>query len=150
MSDSNVSRERSRERFLANKRAFDDVIGDPYAYPLPITGHYITLKSRSSIAAMNNNFDEGKATRNPATPNIIDFFCDVERILTLNLQTEVEVGKFTRTYITEDDLGEIFTAPERTKLEQEIGKAFRVYSIAPVSKYFTTIRQKTGDRKERK
>lgn len=150
MSDSNVSRERSRERFLANKRAFDDVIGDPYAYPEPITGHYITLKSRSSIAAMNNNFDEGKSTRNPASPNVIDFFCDVERILGSIISTDDLLGKFTRTYITEDDLGEVFTPDERTRFEQEIGKRFRIYNIAPVSKYFTTIRQRTGDRKERK
>lgn len=126
--------------FAANRQAFVDVFGDSTAKPESITGHYHTLKSRGLVAAMKNNFDEGKSTRNNATPNIIDFFCDVENLVTRNL-TKEEVGKFEDTFIFEFKEG-VFTPKERTEIEQKIGKLLRVRKISPVSRYFSVTRQK--------
>jgi hypothetical protein len=137
--DSNVTRYRYNQQYALNKAAFEDVIGDPFAHPEPIQGQYITLRTRSSIMIAKNS-DEGKATKNPATPNIIDFFCDVERIVKRVLKDEALFDKFMDTYIyqtTED----AFTKEERSRLEQQIGKLFIAYKISPVAKYFKVIRK---------
>lgn len=147
MSDENQTHVTGRERFASNKRAFTDVFGDPFAKPEPVTGHYQSLKSRGPVAAMKNNFDEGKATRNPASPNIIDFFCDVERVVADTL-TQSEVDKLMDTYIYE--LGEgIFTEDERSNVEQQIGRIFRAKGISPVSRYFKSTRQKIGEKRRK-
>lgn len=136
----NLMNETGRERFAANKRAFDDVFGDPFAKPEPITGQYQALKSRGPVAAMKNNFDEGKSTRNPATPNIIDFFCDVERVAKRTL-TAPEWDKFVDVYLYEDsEVG--FTQKERSGIEQRLGRMFRANKISPISRYFTSTRRR--------
>lgn len=135
MSEQHVTK---HERFIDNKWAFDDIFGDPFATPEPMTGHYQTLKSRGAVAAMKNNFDEGKATRNPAAPNIMDFFCDVEKVVNSSL-TPDEYQKFVNTYIYENPDGG-FTSKERTDVEQRLGRILRAKKISPVRRYFTTIR----------
>jgi hypothetical protein len=140
-----AGKEKSRDitdynmEFLINKIAFDDVIGDPYAKPEPIDGQYFTLRRRSTIGVMDNNFDLGKGTRNAAQPSAIDFFCDVERTCHEAL-TDDEKTKFLNTYILEaaDD---VFTPKERMQIEQKLGKLFRQRKLSPVTKYFKTIRQ---------
>lgn len=147
MGEHNV-RETKRERFVNNKWAFDDVFGDPFAVPEPTNGHYQTLKSRGAVAAMKNNFDEGKATRNPAAPNIMDFFCDVEKVVNDNL-TPDEVRKFVNTYFYEKPDGE-FNQKERTDVEQRLGRVLRAKKISPVRRYFTTIRGRIAKCKQSK
>lgn len=88
---------------------------------------------------MKNNFDEGKATRNPATPNIIDFFCDVENIVSRNLDHAEQI-KFAETYIYECGPNQ-FTDKERSDIEQKLGRLFRARKISPASRYFKTVRQ---------
>lgn len=147
MGEQNV-RETKHERFVDNKWAFDDVFGDPFTTPEPMSGHYQTLKSRGAVAAMKNNFDEGKATRNPAAPNIMDFFCDVEKVLSQHLTPDESV-KFVHTYILEDqDQG--FTQKERTDVEQRLGRVLRAKKISPVRRYFTSIRGKVEKCKQSK
>lgn len=130
--------ETRREIYSANKRAFDDVIGDPFAKPEPIQGQYQILKSRGLIAAMKTNFDEGKATRNPATPRLMDFFCDVENVIARNLDSEQQ-AKFTEAYLYEDE--DALTTAERSDIEQKLGRLFRARKISPVSRYFRAVRQ---------
>lgn len=138
MTDSNPTRARRAEEFQANKRAFDDVMGDPTAIPEPIDGHYNTLRSRSSIKVAKNNFGEGQATANPARPNVIDFACDVENVINSVIKDKNVLQSFTNTYI----FGSVeLNQKERTVLEQQIGKVFRNRGISPVSRYFTTIRR---------
>lgn len=138
MTDSNRTRARRTEEFQYNKRAFDDVMGDPTAIPEPIDGHYNTLRSRSSIKVAKNNFGEGQATANPARPNVIDFACDVENVINSVIKDEKVLQLFLDTYI----FGEVnLDQKERTVLEQQIGKVFRNRGISPVSRYFTTIRR---------
>lgn len=120
----------------ANQRAFEDVFGSPFAKE-PSTGHYQTLKGRGAIAAMKNNFDEGKGTRVPAAPNLMDFFCDVENIVSRNL-SEGEQERFWETYLYEDSTQ--FTPRERTAIEQKVGKLLRTRRISPVSRYFKVVR----------
>lgn len=128
-----------------NKNAFNDVIGDPFAFdkegnPEPIMGNYLRLQRRSSIQAMKNEFDMGKGTRNPAQPNINDFLCDVDRIVERGLGDPVLFTKFTETYITESE-DKHFTPKQRMELEQIIGKLFRSHRISPVTNYFNPVRQ---------
>lgn len=137
--DTNLSRVRARERWIENKTAFDDVMGDPFAYPEPFAGQYQKLKSRSSIMAVQNDLDVGKATLNPARPNAVDFFCDVEHAIESVLSPE-EVVKFVATYIFEVD--SILTPQERSKLEQRVGRVFRQRRLSPVARYFTAIRMR--------
>lgn len=136
-----MSRASNTTAFQDNKAAFDEIIGDPFAVPDAITGHYTALKNRSSIAATKNNFDEGSATTNPARPNPIDFFCDVELIVVMILKEDDLVAKFEDTYIFEST-EDAFTVQERADLEQRLGRAFRKHGISPVSRYFTIIKQK--------
>lgn len=121
-----------------NRLAFVDVLGDPTATPEPIPGHYQTLKSRGLVAALQTNFDEGKGTRNPATPSLLDFFCDVELILN-DLLSESERTKFHNTYILEEETQ--FTTQERKKIEDRLGRAFRSKGISPVRRYFKVLRR---------
>lgn len=132
-------------RAAENKSAFDEIIGDPFAKPEAISGHYMTIKSRGAVQAAQNNFDEGIATRNPACPNVTDFVCDVERTLELTL-TPAELIMFVNTYIYELTGNGTFDQSARSRIEQRVGKAFRDNRISPVSKYFTAIRRKTNDR----
>lgn len=126
--------------FSYNKNAFDDVIGDPFA-PEPIEGHYSKLQKRSDVRVAVNDFDIGKATRNTAQPNIMDFVCDVERLVDAGLTGDVKkIRAFQKTYITEESVE--FSTEERVTIEQSLGKLFRRYKLSPVSKYFQTIRQK--------
>lgn len=143
MSDSNITSDYDRERFIDNKFAFDEVVGDPFAVPEPIDGHYYILKSRGPVAAMKNNFDEGKATVNPATPNPIDFFCDVERTIEDALEDPKTIGTFFDIYIDQStEVG--FDNEQRVDVEQKVGALFRKRHISPVSKYFRTTRKKDG------
>jgi hypothetical protein len=134
--------------FLYNKNAFNDVIGDPFAKE-PVEGHYITLNKRSSVRVANNDFDIGKATRNTAQPNIMDFICDVERVISDHFENNpTRIEEFQATYITEER-ADIYASKERTNIEQALGKLFRRRKISPVSKYFTTLRNSVGAIKER-
>lgn len=127
--------------FLYNKNAFNDVIGDPFALPEPIEGHYITLQKRSSVRVADNDFDIGKATRNSAQPNVMDFLCDVESLIGNYFEGSLTFQQqFIRTYITEEET--CFDVKERVTIEQALGRYFRRYKLSPVSKYFQTIRQK--------
>lgn len=128
------------EMLAANKRAFDDVFGDPFAKPESFTGQYQIFKSRGAIAAMKNNFNEGKATCVPAAPNLIDFFCDVENIVSRNLDP-IEQVAFEATYIFEEEGLNQFTPKERVEIEQRLGRLLRARSISPVVRYFKVVRQ---------
>lgn len=133
--------------FLYNKNAFNDVIGDPFAKE-PIEGHYITLNKRSVIRVANNQFDVGKATRNTAQPNIMDFVCDVERVVGDVFDNDKQrISDFYTTYVTEEFI--LISPADRIGIEQTIGKFFRRRKISPVSKYFTTLRNSVGAIKER-
>lgn len=138
------------ERFRLNKNSFDEIIGDPYAYMEPVTGHYTAVITSSKIRPVAD-WGSGKATPNAARPSPIDFCCDVERAVTLGLTRVAKGDKkrvapllrtFINTYITEDDTQEQFTAAERREIEQVIGRIFLDRNIAPVRKYFLTIRKK--------
>ena len=142
-----MGRKRS-ERWGRNKRAFDEIIGDPYAKPEPIQGQYSALKSRSSvpIANIKGSLSESK---NAARPSPVDFFCDVEAAVKDGLSTYstqciggMYENLFINTYIVEDSNFGIFNQKERSKLEQIIGKIFIERGISPSSKYFTSIRRK--------
>lgn len=135
-------RGKPRQSYAVAKQAFVDVFGDPYAQPEAIPGHYQTLKGRGPVQAMKNNFDEGKATRNPASPNVVDFYCDVERILEVTL-TKDELDKFFLIYIVETDLSAL-DENARQSIEQRIGRTLRERGMSPVRRYFTSIRRSQG------
>lgn len=148
MADSNRTRVGQRERFAENKQAFNDIFGDPFAQPEAIDGTYNRLKRRSVINVQQIN-DSVADTKNPAKPNIYDFFCDVEGIVDETI-TDMDVQKsFVETYITEETTTAL-TPNERMKLEQDVGARLRAYKISPATRYFTVIRQPTGGSAKRK
>lgn len=134
-----VKRGRPRPSIAAAKQAFAEVFGDPYAEPEQRVGQYQTYKGRGLIQAMKNNFDEGKATRNPASPIAMDFFCDVDRVVSDTL-TEDERERFIDVYIEESDEHSL-NKQQRTDIEQRIGRVLREKGVSPVRKYFTTVRR---------
>lgn len=140
MADSNVTRARIKSIYADNKIAFEDVFGDPFGVPDPTDGHYYSLKTRGLIAAMNNNFDEGKATRNAAMPSILDFFCDVDRVVEDVLTQASDRQRFIDTYITQIAI-DALTQKQRSDIEQAMGKLFLSRRISPVTRYFKVIRQ---------
>lgn len=124
------------------------MIGDPFAYPEQIDGHYMMLKSRSSVM-IGEPEQRTKSPVNQARPNPIDFSVDVEAAVEDGLVIYVNREKtytlsdmkelFDNTYLL--GTGDIFTQEERAKLEQDIGSILSSRGISPVQKYFTTIKQ---------
>lgn len=135
-----------RERIAANKRAFDEIIGDPYSKH-DIVGQYPTLRCNSAIKAVDNSQEGGGGTANPARPNVIDFVCDVECAVIDGLKSyrpnrsiEDLLAMFYETYLTNDV--EYFNQQERAVIEQVIGKLLIARKISPVIRYFTALRTK--------
>jgi hypothetical protein len=150
MTDTNYTRARQKERLARNKRAFDEIFGDPFASPEPVEGYYHTLKTRSSIMAPLLD-TESRTTANPCRPSSLDFLCDVEHVTCIGLSPPGKKGvpvvpdpelleRFTETYIHESTTT-AFSMEERSKLEQRLGQLFRAYRISPVARYFTTVRK---------
>lgn len=137
------------ERWMLNKKAFDEVIGDPYALPEPIEGHYATLKNRSSII-IGEPEQKSSSPVNQARPNVVDFTIDVENGIKDGLELYAKeflfelpdvFDTFITTYITEGPKEECFNQRERADVEQIIGRILVTRSIYPTAKYFTTIRK---------
>ena len=142
-------RSSAEERAAKNKRAFDEVIGDPYAYPEPSEGHYSMLRCRSSLA-IGEPVRKTPSPVNQARPTALDFFCDVENAVADGLEVFAKTWRegfdqvefiFQTTYMTEDSNYYHFTQTERAQLEQIIGEILVGRGISPVPKYFTTIKQ---------
>ena len=132
-----------------NKKAFDHVIGDPFAKPEPVDGQYLRLKQNSSIRAQNIA-NESSGSKNAARPSVLDFFIDVENAIRDGLEAWdrysyspvpviVLVSLFSNTYFYECD--KQFAPAERPSIEQHIGRILVARHIYPTSKYFTAIRQ---------
>lgn len=140
MTDSNRTRVQNRQRFLRNKNAFEEIFGDPFTQPDGVMGQYEALKAKSSLIVALSTLEDNTATPNPARPNLIDFFCDVERIASIALKDEEMERKFFETYLSQTTK-KAFTHDERIKLEQRIGQLLLAYGISPVSRYFRTVRK---------
>lgn len=135
----------TRRRAAVNKKAFDDVIGDPFSNDEALEGHYGIMRHRSILSATRNNFGETPATINAARPNAIDFCCDVEKVIIKVLGDDPKLLKlFIECYVTgtaEDIAATPLTQVERSYLEQRLGRMFLANGISPVIRYFTTIRR---------
>ncbi len=133
---------RKSERWSRNKRAFNEVIGDPYALHEPIEGHYSMLKGRSTIMIAGGE-TKSPSPVNQARPNVIDFIIDVDACVEDGMSTmdDVALRIFIDTYITEDPDAVKFDQNQRNKVEQLIGNILVERKIYPVTKYFTTIRK---------
>ena len=132
-----------REKWARNKIAFDSIIGDPFAHPEPIEGHYATLKGRSSIIVTEKEQQGSPSPVNQARPTAIDFIIDVDSVLSDSIEVfkQGSMEKLLNTYIVEDKNLPIFNQKERNKLEQIIGNILIQRKIYPVSKYFTAIKK---------
>ena len=143
-----VKLKKAEKEFRDNARAFEAVIGNPFAYPESVQGHYTLLKTRSVQAV---DISSVAGTINEARPSTVDFAIDVdhaieEGIRVYNKQDKSlfnsSLLKFIGTYLTEESV--LFTQDERRKLEQIIGRLLRVRGIFPIVKYFTAVRQKVA------
>jgi hypothetical protein len=132
-----------QNNFAKNRNAFVDVFGDPFAQPEVIEGQYQNLKSRG-LRSMLGNVGEGKPSGNMANPSPVDFFCDVDKIVT-NALCDEEYRRFMETYIYENKAAGL-SATECTAIEQRLGKLFRNYGISPVVRYFMAFRKKCPKR----
>lgn len=143
-------RDRKSERAAKNKKAFNEIIGDPYAYPEPIEGHYSTLRNSSGVRVAGLEYPTSSSPVNGARPNVVDFFCDVDAAIRDGLEVfnkndlapsplEKLDEIFQNTYVTE--IGMRFSQQDRAVLEQHIGRILVARHISPTSKYFTTIKQ---------
>ena len=129
-----------KPKYAENRRAFVDVFGDPSAQPDAIPGQYQTLKSRGNMASALGNIGEGKSTKNLASPCIVDFFCDVDKVVRLELNP-AEKQLFDETFIYEEESGGL-NLNERNNIEQRLGRLFRLRGISPVVRYFMAFRKK--------
>lgn len=132
----------TQERRALNQKAFIDVMGDPTAVPEPADGLYMTLRKRSDIPAVQNDFDMGRPTGNRAAPSKDDFFIDVENAVKTIIDDKEALKNFWDFYIIGDT--ESLSGPQRSRLEQRIGQLFRAQRIWPVRKYFTNVRRPAG------
>lgn len=141
-------RDRNAEKAAKFKRAFDEIIGNPYSKPDPTEGHYSMLKSRSSLAIAEPE-RKAKTPVNEARPSAIDFFIDVDAAVADGLDVFGRTWRepdqvdfiFQSTYFTEDQKYYHFTQQERAEVEQAIGQLLVYRGISPAAKYFTAIRQ---------
>jgi len=139
MADSNKSRKDSTVRFARNKAAFEEVLGNPFVKPEPLQGHYQRFKTKSVIKSTVYS-DETAATRNNCQPTVLDFFCDVERIVGKVMVTKDRIDLFWRTYVTDED-DRLFTPQEREEIEQQVGSSLLELKLSPVLGYFKTERK---------
>jgi hypothetical protein len=131
------------KKWQLNKRAFDEICGDPYGFPEPIQGHYAMLKGRSSISVITPEQKASPSAVNKAKPNIVDFCCDVDSCIedAMSTMQDGALDVFINTYIVENDLHKTFDQKERAKVEQLVGNILVQRKIYPVVKYFTAVRQ---------
>jgi hypothetical protein len=139
MADSNTSRAEGKARFQRNKAAFEEVFGNPFVKPEPLQGHYQRFRARQSAIMAIKYGDDPHGTKNPCQPSVIDFFCDVDNIVSRVLGTKQNVVRFQLTYMEDDD--KQFTPKQRQEIEQEIGAELLNLKIAPVLGYFQTERK---------
>lgn len=140
----------NREDFRKNAKAFEEILGNPFAYPEPVPGQYYKAKYGSPSMRAIDISKDNKGSLNPAQPSNTDFVCDVDRVIRLVIREQVNnlaefstlYKRFIETYIYEE---ESLDEKERVKFEQRIGKLLRIRSISPLSKYFKTIRKRIGE-----
>lgn len=134
-----------QEKWARNKKSFDQIIGDPYAFPDAIIGHYTELKSSSVIRIVDP--DKQPVALNSSRPTAVDFFCDVDAAIEDGLATlqtrypgRIELfSMFMNTYFYEVD--PMFNQQDRNEIEQIVGNILRKRKISPIGRYFTSIRK---------
>jgi hypothetical protein len=136
MAEAVKNRRNKNSRFARNKAAFEDVLGNPFMKPESRQGHYQLFKTKSIIKAMVYS-DETNATKNNCQPSVLDFFCDVDNVVSRAMKTKTRLDLFIRTYITDEDAS-LFTPEEREGIEQQIGETLLELKISPITGYFQT------------
>jgi hypothetical protein len=141
--DTNITRVKKKREWAKYKKAFDEIIGDPFA-PEPIDGVYNTLHSSSSISSIEGSFGEAEGTIDTSKPTVLDFFCDVDNALSACIHDSLTMDKFVWTYVFGVTDNPTHTLPKglRNQLEQQIGKLLLMRGISPVKRYFTVTKGK--------
>jgi hypothetical protein len=99
---------------------------------------YERLKYRSQLSAADAFDNVSGTSPNPARPSASDFICDVEKAIMFVVQDQIILAKVIATYIMGKEL---LRKSQKYNYEQRIGNIFRVRSIWPRRKYFTTQRK---------
>lgn len=130
-----------KKDFAKNKRAFDAVIG-----------HYRSLGAIGSIGALNME-KSGGGTPNPAKPSILDFRCDVEKVIK-KIVPQRHYARFLKAYIfvecttdiEQEKWADKVLGGMRHSFEQRMGEVFNQRKIFPVQGrgYFHSIRRARG------
>ena len=113
-----------------NHKAFTDVIDA-----------YITLKSRSTISAVDSSQEAG-GSANLAKPSALDFFCDVDNQINIVVKENM-LQLFIERFIIGDESK--LTLEQVNYFEQRIGQLFVSREIWPIQKYFKVMRQRNNE-----
>ena len=148
--------------FRTPKKAFDEVM-DAYDCLEQTSGMLDTMTSRQAsrvkIAAERDmaidfyselpkgkkgkgGLARGTAVRNPTTPTMLDFKCDVDAQVSKIIHNPSHMVKFIHRYVFGE---ECLTRDEQhvfARYEQQLGRLFCRFHIWPVSKYFISVREK--------
>jgi hypothetical protein len=122
-----ASATKTRERRALNHKAFTEVVDA-----------YITLKSRSTISAVDSSQEAGGSV-NLAKPSALDFFCDVDNQINIVVKEDM-LQLFIGRFFIGDDLA--MTLEQANYFEQRIGQLFVSRGIWPIQQYFKVMRQK--------
>lgn len=125
-----ASATKTRERRALNHRAFTETIDA-----------YITLKSRSTISAVDVSNESGGAV-NLAKPSALDFFCDIDNQIKIVVKDDM-LPQFIERFIFGDEL--VMTLEQTNYFEQRIGQLFVSRGIWPTQKYFRVMRQRNNE-----
>jgi hypothetical protein len=143
--DSNKTRNNRKQESNKNRRAFEEILGNPFT-DAP-QGIYQTLKFSSSISSVEGTYGEGEGTACSEKPSIVDFRCDVDLIIREVVPDDILRVKFYITYVMEQITSDLSITDKkvRNSLEQKMGKLFRTRGLSPVKRYFTVTRRKRNN-----
>jgi|ERR1035437_1702332 hypothetical protein len=125
-----ASATKTRERRALNHRAFTETVDA-----------YVTLKSRSTISAVDASQEVGGSV-NLAKPSALDFFCDVDNQVSIVVKGDM-LQVFIERFIVGNELA--LTLEQANYFEQRIGQLFVSRGIWPTQKYFKVMRQKNNE-----
>lgn len=130
----------TRARIQKHRKAFEDVIGNPFDDADIEQGCYQRLKHRSLLSSKPNT-GEGIGTVYPNRPNPVDFCIDVENVIEEVFEGDPTLfGKFIKAYIRQEE--STITLAEQHYIEQTLGRKFLARGLSPSGKYFTVIQER--------
>jgi hypothetical protein len=141
MMDSNKHRAKKKQELAKNKRAFNEIIGDPFSDDGQ-DGVYNQLHQSSSISSIEGSYGESPGIVYAGKPSVLDFFCDVDMVIRDVIENTKLREEFGLIYFQYELT--IWDDNRRNKYEQLIGKELLRRGISPIKRYFTVTKKRDG------